>query len=85
MKTTHSLLYIDYLKITVYNSLYELRRSCFLKPRAKLEGIIQPKISILSSFTCPHAVPNLYDFLSSEERKKICLEEYAENVNVNVF
>ncbi len=50
--------------------------------RTKLKGIIQSKISILSSFTHPHAVPNLYDFLSSEERKRRCLEECAGNVNV---
>ncbi len=54
-----------------------------MKPRAN--WIIQPIINILSSFTHPHAVPSLYDFLCSEERKLRCLEECAGNVNVNVF
>ncbi len=33
--------------------------------------IVQPKMKILSSFTHPHAIPNLYDWLSSVEQKSI--------------
>ncbi len=36
-----------------------------------LQGIVHPKINILSSFTYPHVVPNLYEFLSNVEQKKI--------------
>ncbi len=34
------------------------------------EGIVHPKIKIMSSFTHPHVVPKLYDFLYSVERKE---------------
>jgi len=34
-----------------------------------LKGILHPKIKILSSFTHPQVVSNLYEFLSSVEHK----------------
>ncbi len=34
-----------------------------------IKGIVNPKMTILSSFTHPHVVPNLYAFLSSVEHK----------------
>ncbi len=34
------------------------------------EGIVHPKMKIMSSFTHPHAVPKLYDFLYSVEHKE---------------
>jgi len=36
-----------------------------------IKGIIHPKIKILSSFTHPEVVPNLYEFLSCWKEKKI--------------
>jgi len=33
------------------------------------KGIVHPKMKILSVFTNPHVVPNLYDLVSSEEHK----------------
>ncbi len=32
-----------------------------------VKGIVHPKINILSSFTHPPLVPNVYEFLSSVE------------------
>jgi len=40
-----------------------------------LKGIVQPKIKILSSFTCPQVVPNLYEFLCCVEHKGRYFEE----------
>jgi len=34
------------------------------------KGILHPKIKILSSFTYPQVVANLYEFLSSAEHKR---------------
>jgi len=33
------------------------------------EGILHPKMKILSSFTHPHVFANMYEFLSSAEHK----------------
>ncbi len=33
----------------------------------QLQRIVHPKCKILSSFTHPHVIPNLYEFLSSED------------------
>ncbi len=43
----------------------------------QLKGIVHPKMKILSSFTHPRVVPNLYEFLCSAEHKgrylkKVC-------------
>ncbi len=35
--------------------------------RDEIKGIVHPKINILSSFTHPHVVPNLYELLSYVE------------------
>jgi len=35
----------------------------------ELKGLVHPKMEILS-FTHPHVVPNLYDFLSSAEHRR---------------
>jgi len=44
--------------------------------RAKmLKGSVHPKIKILSAFTHPHVVPNLYVFICCAEHKGRYLEE----------
>ncbi len=40
-----------------------------------LQGIIHPNMKMLSSFTHPHAVPNLYKFISYTERRRRYSEE----------
>ncbi len=40
-----------------------------------LKGIVHPKMKILSSFTHPQVVPNLYEFLCSAEHKGRYFEE----------
>ncbi len=40
-----------------------------------LKGIVQTKMEILSSFTHPQVVPNLYEFLCSAKYKGRCVEE----------
>jgi len=40
-----------------------------------LKGIVHPKMKILSSFTHPQVVPNLYVFICSAEHKGRYLEE----------
>jgi len=42
------------------------------------KGILQPKIKILSSFSHPQVVANLYEFLSSAEHKGRYFEEQLE-------
>jgi len=42
-----------------------------------IKGIVQPKMKILSSFTYPHIVPNLYDFFCKTQKNtfgKKCLK-----------
>ncbi len=41
----------------------------------KIKGIVHPKMKIVSSFTHPQEVPNLYEFLCSEEHKGRYFEE----------
>jgi len=41
------------------------------KPYICFEGILHPKMTILSSFTHPQVVSNLCEFLSSAEHKDI--------------
>jgi len=40
-----------------------------------LKGLVHPKMKILSVFTHPHVVPNLYAFICSAEHKGRYLEE----------
>jgi len=40
-----------------------------------IKGIVHPKMKILSSFTHPQVVPNLYEFLSSAEHERKYFEE----------
>ncbi len=40
-----------------------------------LKGIVHPKMKILSSFTHPQVVPNLFEFLCSAEHKGRYFEE----------
>ncbi len=40
-----------------------------------LKGIVHPKMKILSSFTHPQVVPNLYEYLCSAEYKGRYFEE----------
>jgi len=41
----------------------------------EIKGLVHPKIKILSVFTHPHVVPNLYLFICSAEHKGRYLEE----------
>ncbi len=41
----------------------------------KVKGIVQPKMKILSSYTHPQLVPNLYECLCSAEHKGRYSEE----------
>ncbi len=45
-----------------------------------LKGIVHPKMKILSSFTHPQVVPNLYEFLCSAEHKGRYFEESLKKV-----
>jgi len=38
------------------------------------KGIVHPKKKIMSLFTHPHAVPNLYDFYSAGHKRRIFKE-----------
>lgn len=46
------------------NNQSKVRSMCLLK------GFVHPKLKILSPFTRPHVVSNLYDFVSSLEHKR---------------
>ncbi len=46
-----------------------------LDHKTSLKGIVHPKMKILSSFTHPQVVPNLYEFLCSAEHKGRYSEE----------
>jgi len=48
-----------------------------------LEGIVHPKMKILSSFTHPQVVPNLYVFICSAEHKERYLEECFNQTDLN--
>lgn len=37
------------------------------QPRKLLKGIVHQKMKILSLFSQPHVVPNMYEFLFSDE------------------
>ncbi len=39
------------------------------------KGIVHPKMKMLSSFTHPHVISNLYEFLSYVEHKRRYFEE----------
>ncbi len=63
---------------------YELHITDTLKAREiltvkqvllKLKWIVHPKMKILSSFTHPQVVPNLYEFLCSAKHKRRYFEE----------
>jgi len=42
---------------------------------AHFKGLVHPKMQILSVFTHPHVVPNLYVFICSAKHKGRYLEE----------
>ncbi len=46
-----------------------------------LKGIVHPKMKILSAFTHPQVVPNLYEFLCSAEHKGRYSEECGKRSN----
>ncbi len=48
---------------------------CISQKHRKLKGIVHPKMKILSSFTHPQVVPNLYECLCSAEHKGRYSEE----------
>ncbi len=50
---------------------FKLIQRIFLHCPSILLGIVHPKMKIQSSFTHLHVVPNLYEFLSNAEHKKI--------------
>jgi len=43
--------------------------------QSSVQGLFHPKMKILSVFTHPHVVPNLYVFICSAEHKGRYLEE----------
>ncbi len=47
-----------------------------------LKGIVHPKMTILSSFTHPQVVPNLYTFICSAEHKRRCSEECGKQSSI---
>jgi len=51
------------------------------KPAASylIKGLVHPKMKILSSFTHPQVVQNLYVFLSPAEHKSGYFEQYGPN------
>ncbi len=49
-----------------------------------IKGIVNPKMTILSSFTHPHVVPNLYAFLSSVEHKDNLMNVGNQTVDVAI-
>ncbi len=65
-KYTHACIYfrniVHILNVFIYNINY-------------IKGIVHPKMKILSSFTHPQVVPNLYEFLCSAEHKGRYFEE----------
>ncbi len=54
------------------NRLYNVNR---VGENASLKGIVHPKMKILSSFTHPQVVPNLYECVCSAEHKGRYSEE----------
>ncbi len=46
-----------------------------LDHKTSLKGIVHPKMKILSSFTHPQVVPNLYECLCTAEHKVRYFEE----------
>ncbi len=60
------------LKQVVFNIFY---RNNYRKHAKILKGIVHPKMKILSSFTHPQVVPNLYECLCSAEHKGRYSEE----------
>jgi len=69
---------LKYLNETSSKSLYEKKNQ--KKPlqadfNSKNVGLVHPKMKILSVFTHPQVVPNLYVFICSVEHKGRYLEE----------
>jgi len=74
-KTQHKLFIVSVLLIMHPPvSLIALLRST----KSSFKGTVHPKLKILPSFTHPHVVPNLYEFLSSVK----CL---ITNILQNIF
>jgi len=48
-----------------------------------VKGLVYPKMKILSVFTHPHVVPNLYVFFCSAEHKGRYLEECFNQTDLN--
>ncbi len=44
----------------------------------RIKGIVHPKVKLMSSFTHPQEVPNLYEYLCSAEHKGRYFEECGE-------
>jgi len=57
---------------------YSCGSRLYFSPKRTLKGILHPKIKILSSFTHPQVVANLYEFLYSAEHKGRYFEERLE-------
>ncbi len=59
----------------IYPHLYDRSWRDFKDSEKAFKGIVHPKMKILSSFTHPQVVPNLYECLSSAEHKGRYSEE----------
>ncbi len=53
----------------------EVRKRRFIHVIQLFKGTVDPKMTILLLFTHSHAVPNLYEFISSVEHKDDMLEK----------
>jgi len=62
-----TLFMISYHQFTVFTKMDKYNQDA----KVTLKGIVHPKMKIRSSFTHPQVVPNMYEFLSSTEQKKI--------------
>ncbi len=66
-----------YLLVEYCSKVWGQKKLIILFNKDWIKGIVHPKIKILSSFTHPDVVPNLYEFHSSAEHKK---EDILKNV-----
>jgi len=63
--------WLSYNPFTGEMKIYSIKKTIF-------KGIVHPKMKILSSFTHPQVVQNLYEFLYSAEHKRRYFEEHWE-------
>jgi len=58
------------------NEMSSFAAYLFFLPAAAVKGTVHPRMKILSSFTHPQGVVNLYEFLSPAEHKRKYFEEF---------